>query len=142
MTSPSPIVNAFPPDAPRTARPRRVLVVEDQIDAVRTLSALIAEMGHDVSYAINGYAALEIARRFRPHVALVDVALPAGMNGHELCARLRQEPKLGPLRLIALTAYGSEEHRARSLAAGCELHLVKPVSAATLFAVLEDPAGP
>lgn len=132
-----PSVSPLPLTLRYTARPRRVLVVEDQIDAVRTLSALIADIGHEVSYAINGYAALDIARRFRPQIVLVDIALPAGMNGYELCRRLKLEANDPPPRLIALTAYGSEEHRAKSRAAGCERHLVKPIDAQTLFDVLE-----
>lgn len=119
-----------------TASPKRVLVVEDNLDTVHALAALVADMGHRVQYAINGYAALDIAPRFRPRVVLLDLGLP-GMDGYELCARLRRETGVGNLRIIAITAYGSEQHRARSLAAGCELHLVKPVSPDLLFQVLE-----
>jgi CheY-like chemotaxis protein len=121
----------------RTSRARTVLVVEDNIDAVRTLSALIAEMGHSVSYAINGYAALEIGRRTRPDFVLLDIGLPA-MNGLDLCQRMKREPAFAASRIIALTAYGDDFHRQRSAEAGCELHLVKPVPAQTIFDVLES----
>jgi CheY-like chemotaxis protein len=92
-----------------------------------------------VEFAINGYAALEIARRFRPHFVLLDLGLP-GMDGYEVCSRLKHEPDpdLQRARIIALTAYGQDEHRVRTRAAGCELHLLKPVSTQALFDVLES----
>lgn len=121
--------------------PRKVLVVEDNIDAVRTLAALIGEMGHSVSYAINGYAALEIGRKMKPDFVLLDLALPA-MNGLDLCQRMRQESAFVASRIIALTAYGDELHRQRSKEAGCELHLVKPVPAQAIFDVLESARSP
>lgn len=121
--------------------PRKVLVVEDNIDAVRTLAALIGEMGHSVSYAINGYAALEIGRKMKPDFVLLDLGLPA-MNGLDLCQRMRQESAFVASRIIALTAYGDEFHRRRSKEAGCELHLVKPVPAQAIFDVLESARPP
>lgn len=120
----------------RTSNPRRVLVVEDNLDSVRALSALIADMGHSVSYAINGYAALEIGRKFKPDVAILDLGLP-GMDGYELARAMKQDAAFVNTRLIALTAYGDEHHRQRSMAAGCELHLLKPIPAQVLFDVLE-----
>lgn len=119
-----------------TSRPRRVLIVEDNLDAVRTLATLVKEMGHHVAYGINGYAALEIGRNHRPHVVLLDIGLP-GMDGYELCRRMKTAPGFEHSRIIALTAYTSDEHRARSKAAGCEAHLAKPVSTQALFDLLE-----
>ena len=120
-----------------TSRPKRVLLVEDNLDAVRTLAALIKDMGHHVAYGINGYAALEIGRNHRPHIVLLDIGLP-GMDGYELCRRMKTAPGFESSRLIALTAYATEEHRAKSKAAGCELHLVKPVTTQTLFDLLDS----
>ena len=119
-----------------TGNPRRVLIVEDNLDSVRALSALVSDMGHSVQYAINGYAALEIGRKQKPEVVLLDLGLP-GMDGYELCKRMKLENAFGSARFVALTAYGSEDHRARSREAGCELHLLKPVTAQKLFDVLE-----
>ena len=110
----------------RTASPKRVLIVEDNLDSVHSLALLVADMGHTVDYAINGYVALEVARRFRPDFVLLDLALP-GMDGFEVSTRITQIPELAHTRLIALTAFGQDEYRVRSLAAGCELHVVKPV---------------
>jgi CheY-like chemotaxis protein len=122
-----------------TANPRRVLIVEDNLDSVRALVELVRDIGHRVQYGINGYAALEIARRFKPEFVLLDLGLP-GMDGYEVCGRLKHErdPDLKRARIIALTAYGQDEHRARARAVGCELHLVKPVSPQAVFDVLES----
>jgi DNA-binding response OmpR family regulator len=127
--------------APRSAAAgRRILVVEDHLDAVRTLTYLLRDSGHDVQYAINGYVALTIARTFRPEIVLLDLGLP-GINGFEVCTRLRREPGLEKTKIIAITAMGSAEDRARSRAAGCDLHLVKPVSPNALVALLDDTRG-
>jgi CheY-like chemotaxis protein len=120
-----------------TANPRRVLIVEDHLDSVRALAELVRDIGHRVEYAINGYAAVEIGKRFIPHFVLLDLGLP-GMDGFEVCSRLKHQPGLEQTRIIAVTAYGRDEHRVRTRAAGCELHLMKPVSPQTLFDVLES----
>jgi CheY-like chemotaxis protein len=104
---------------------RRVLVVEDNLDTVHSLALLIHDMGHKVEYAINGWVALDVARRFRPQFVFLDLGLP-GMDGFELCRRIKKEPGLESARVIALTGYGQEEYRRRSSEAGCELHLIKP----------------
>jgi CheY-like chemotaxis protein len=90
-----------------------------------------------VDWAINGYAALDIARKLRPHVVLLDLGLP-GMDGYEVCRRLKRDEDLRQTRVIAITAYAQHEHRARARAAGCDLHLAKPVSPQALFDILES----
>jgi two-component system, chemotaxis family, CheB/CheR fusion protein len=115
---------------------KRVLVVEDNIDGARTLAALLRQAGHEVEYAINGYAGLEIARKLRPDIVVLDIGLP-GIDGYEVCRRLRNEAGLEAIRVVALTAYGTEEHRARSIAAGCQVHLVKPVRVEALLELIE-----
>jgi CheY-like chemotaxis protein len=110
----------------KTSAPKRVLVIEDHIDSARSLAFLLADMGHEVEYAINGYVGLDIAVRFLPHFVLLDIGLP-GMDGFEVCRRIKRKPVLEGTRVIAVTAWAQEEHRARSRDAGCELHLVKPV---------------
>ena len=121
----------------RTTAPRRVLVVEDNLDTLRSTTVLLREMGHEVDYAINGYAALEAARRFKPQVIILDLGLP-GMDGFELCRKLKKDEALKTVRVIAVTGYGQEEYRARSREAGCEAHLVKPVSPGVLQAIIEE----
>jgi CheY-like chemotaxis protein len=114
---------------------RRVLVVEDNLDTVQTLARLLKSDGHNVEFAINGYAAIDIARRFRPDVVLLDLGLP-GLDGFEVCRRIKSEPALRDACVIAVTAYSHDEYRARSQAAGCLLHVVKPVEPACLLALV------
>jgi CheY-like chemotaxis protein len=106
---------------------RRVLIVEDNLDTVHSMVWLLRQDGHEVQYAINGYAALDIAKRFRPDIVLLDLGLP-GLNGFDVCVRLKGEPGLEHTRFIAVTAYAHDEHRVRSRAVGCDLHVIKPVS--------------
>ncbi len=113
--------------APRPVAPagRRVLVVDDNEDAAELLAELLASYGHEVRVAHDGPSALTLARAFRPEVALVDIGLPV-MDGYELGARLRAEPALAGLRLVALTGYGQASDRARTREVGFDEHLVKP----------------
>jgi CheY-like chemotaxis protein len=107
------------------ARERRVLVVEDNLDAVHSFAELVWRLGHKVEFAINGYVAVDTARRFRPEIVFLDLGLP-GLDGYEVARKLRDE--LGDeVRIIAVTAYGAERDREASARAGCEQHLVKPV---------------
>lgn len=114
---------------------RRVLVVEDNLDAVHSLTVLLRELGHQVEFAINGYAALDIARRFKPEIVLLDIGLP-GMDGFEFCRRLKREPALGASRVIAVSGYGQEAYRQRALAAGCDGYYVKPLDPKVLYELL------
>jgi DNA-binding response OmpR family regulator len=116
---------------------RRILVVEDNIDGARTLAVLLQQEGHTVEYAINGYVALDIARKFRPEIVLLDIGLP-GMDGFEVCKRLKREPGLEATRVIAITAYGEDKHRAQSREAGCDMHFVKPVSGKALVKLIDS----
>ncbi len=114
---------------------RRVLVVEDNLDTVHTLARVLQEMGHVVDYAINGYAAMELARRFKPDFILLDLGLP-GMDGFELCRRLKRDEGLATTRFIAITGYAQEEYRQRSRDAGFDLHLTKPLDPRVLERLL------
>jgi two-component system, chemotaxis family, CheB/CheR fusion protein len=106
-------------------------VVEDDIDSARSLTWILRDMGHVVEYAINGYVAVDIAAQFRPELVFLDLALP-GMNGFEVCRRLKRQPGLEDTRIIAVTAYAQEEYRQRSKDAGCEGYIVKPLDPAVL----------
>jgi DNA-binding response OmpR family regulator len=114
---------------------RRVLIVEDNLDTVHSLARLLQELGHHVDYAINGYAAMELARRFKPDFVLLDLGLP-GMDGFDLCKRLRREPALEKTRIIAVTGYAQEDYRQRSKEAGCDMHFVKPLDPRVLEQLL------
>jgi CheY-like chemotaxis protein len=115
---------------------RRVLVVDDNVDAASTLQALLRELGHEVDVAHDGSAALAAARERRPEVVLLDLNMP-GMDGVELARTLRRQPGFEDVRLAAVTGLGQEADRRRTLAAGFDVHLVKPLSPEDLRRVLE-----
>ena len=117
---------------------KKVLVIEDNLDAVHSLARLLKDDGHIVQFAINGYAALAIAKQFKPDIILLDLGLP-GLNGFEVCTRLKGDPELKSVRVIAVTAYAHDEHRVRSRAVGCEMHIVKPYDPNFLLTVVNSP---
>src|SRR5262249_2870241 len=105
---------------------RRVLVVDDNVDAAEGVAVLLRLWGHHVRVAHTGPAALQAAEEFQPEVVVLDIGLP-GMNGYEVARRLRQDPRSGGAVLIAVTGYGKEDDRRRSEGAGFDHHLTKPV---------------
>jgi signal transduction histidine kinase/DNA-binding response OmpR family regulator len=117
---------------------RRVLLVDDNVDAAESLATLLRLQGHDVRLAHDGVTALKTAESFQPEVVLLDIGLP-GMDGYEVAERLRREVKLSDALLAALTGYGRDDDRRRSRAAGIDIHLVKPVDLAALQAMLARP---
>jgi PAS domain S-box-containing protein len=123
-----------------TAR-RRVLVVEDNVDAAESVATLLRLFGHEVRTVYDGPSALEAARAFRPEVVVLDIGLP-GMNGYEVARRLRAEPELQPVRIVALTGYGQSEDRRRAQEAGFDQHMTKPVDPAALRAFIAASMGP
>jgi CheY-like chemotaxis protein len=114
-----------------TRAPKRVLVVEDNLDSVHTLAFLLEDIGHIVEYAINGYAALEVARRFKPDFVLLDLGLP-GLDGFQVARLLRRDPALKDTRFVAVTAFGQGNCRKLAKEAGITPYLVKPVPTQTL----------
>jgi PAS domain S-box-containing protein len=119
--------------------PRRVLVVEDNVDAADSLALVLRLRGHEALVAYDGVTALELARLRRPEVILLDVGLPGGLDGHEVARRLRREPALAGVLLVALTGWGQEEDRRRALESGFDRFLVKPVEPRTLERLLGGP---
>lgn len=111
---------------PASFKARRVLVVDDNVDSANSIAELIEMWGHEVAYAYDGFAGLEVARTFSPDVALLDIGLP-GMSGHVLAGELRKILD-GEVFLIAMTGYGSKSDREESKAAGFDVHMTKPVS--------------
>ncbi|MGH7277125.1 MAG: hybrid sensor histidine kinase/response regulator [Candidatus Rokuibacteriota bacterium] len=120
------------------AAPRRVLIVEDNDDSREMLREFLRFEGHDVHEAADGAAAVEQALRLAPDVTLVDVGLPV-IDGYEVARRIRRDPAGAHLYLVALTGYGRAEDRERALAAGFDVHLVKPVDPPRLQRLLASP---
>jgi two-component system CheB/CheR fusion protein len=119
----------------RVARPRRVLVIEDNVDAAEALRSALEIDGHDVRVSHDGPAGIAIARTFRPNVVVCDLGLP-GMNGYEV-ARVLCADRVGtPAVLVALSGYALPQDRERSEAAGFAYHLAKPPSLRELQQVL------
>jgi CheY-like chemotaxis protein len=115
----------------------RVLVVDDNHDAVETLAMLLGLWGHDVRLAADGPTALETAAAHRPHVVLLDISLP-GISGYEVAKRLRANAELRDTVLVAMTGYGQAEDKKESREAGFSLHLVKPVEPDRLQKLLTE----
>src|SRR5262245_26931976 len=105
---------------------RRVLIVDDNADSAESMALLLRLDGHEVRLAYDGQSALEEAHAFRPDVMFLDLNLPK-MDGYEVARRLRREPAMRDMTLVAMTGYGQEEDRQHTQEAGFQLHLVKPV---------------
>src|SRR5262249_5038709 len=103
----------------------RVLVVDDYPDTAETMAMLLRLRGYTVDIARSGAAAIRLAQKHRPRVALLDISMP-GMSGYELAKNLRRMFPGAPLRLIAITAHSFEEDRRRCREAGFDCHLTKP----------------
>ena len=114
---------------------RRVLVVDDNQDAATTMAAMLELLGDEVRTAHDGLEALAAAEAFRPDVILMDVGMPR-LNGYDATRRIRKQPWGRTIVIVALTGWGQADDRTRSRAAGCDGHLVKPVSLADLEALL------
>ena len=127
--------------ASAAAARRRVLVVEDNLDSVHSMAVLVKMMGHEVQYAINGFAALAIAREFRPDFVLLDLGLP-DFNGCEIARQLRYEEPFWNTRFIAISALPAREYRPLALRSGCDEFYAKPIDPRVLERLLGDASTP
>ena len=115
----------------------RIMLVDDNVDFVTTMAALLTTMGHEVRIAHDGITAQEIAREFAPEFAFLDIGMP-GMNGYDLAKRLREFPETAQSTLVAITGWGQEKDRELSRNAGFDHHLVKPVATDKLLNIIQD----
>jgi PAS domain S-box-containing protein len=113
------------------AKPRKILIVDDNVDALVLLGEALQMVGHEVRTASSPAEALAILDDFRPDIALLDIGLPM-MDGYELAAKIREQLD-GNTRLFALTGYGQDNDRQRSADAGFDAHFVKPVDVKQLL---------
>ena len=116
----------------------RIALIEDNLDAVHTTAMLLRELGHIVEYGTNGYVALDLVKRFRPDVVLMDLGLP-GSDGFEVCQQVKADPELRGMQVIALTAYSDEAYRERARTAGFDGYYVKPLHPDALTDLFGDP---
>lgn len=117
---------AEPEPVAEERRPRRVLVIDDHRDSADGLGQLLSIHGHRVDVAYDAHAGLQEARRSRPDVVVCDIGLP-GMDGYQVARRLREDDRTAGIVVIALSGYGDEGTVSRSLDAGFDRHLTKPV---------------
>jgi two-component system CheB/CheR fusion protein len=130
------------PPMPDPARrvPRRVLVIEDNVDAAETLRDLLELCGHVVDVAFDGARGLALARRFEPDFVVCDIGLP-GMSGYDVARALRGDPALSATRLIALTGYAQGDDVQQATKAGFDQHVAKPLDFEQLERLFsEEPA--
>jgi signal transduction histidine kinase len=124
------------PSRAALTQPRRILVVDDNVDAAEALAELLREYGHNVRTAHGAGSGITEALRMRPEVVLLDISMPDA-DGYEVARRLRTD--LAGTTLIALTGYGEHRHRQLSREAGFEHHLTKPVDIRRLEELLTRP---
>jgi CheY-like chemotaxis protein len=118
---------------------RRVLVLEESLDSRHTLALLISMMGHECRSTLSGFAALKIAREFRPDVILLDIGL-RDYKEYDIARQLRLQPGLEHTRIIAMTAL-PEDTRQRALDAGCDEFYRKPMDPKLLEELLAKRFG-
>jgi CheY-like chemotaxis protein len=117
---------------------KKILVVDDNVDAADTLTLLLRNEGHDVHTAYGGRDAIQIADTVKPEVVLLDIQMPR-MSGYDLVRELRRHERAPRPLLIAVSAWGAESDKLASRQAGFDHHLTKPVDPGALIALLERP---
>lgn len=117
--------------------PKKVLIVDDEANIVISLEFLMEQAGYTVDVARTGDEALAKMASFAPDLILLDVMLP-GINGFDICQRLRQTPAWQHIKVIMLTAKGREVEITKGLALGADAYITKPFSTKALLAEVES----
>jgi DNA-binding response OmpR family regulator len=115
---------------------RKVLIVDDEPNIVTALEFLLRRSGYDVRLAANGAEALEQVDAYKPDVVLLDVMMPL-KSGYEVCQRMRERPDLAHIRIVMLSAKGSEAEINKGLSLGADLYITKPFSTQELVATID-----
>ena len=133
LTSPplQPLTAAEAPAQAPSARPLKIVLIDDNEDIRELMSALLRRWGHRVEVAPDGEQGCALALRAHPDIAFVDIGLP-GMDGYGVATRLRENLRRDQLRLVAMTGFGQESDKRRALEAGFDLHIVKPATVEAL----------
>ena len=123
--------------------PRKVLIVDDEPNIVTALEFLLKRSGYEVRLATNGAEALEQVEIYRPDVVLMDVMMPI-KSGFEVCQRMRERPELAQIKIVMLSAKGSEAEVSKGLSLGADLYITKPFSTQELVSTINrlfEPGG-
>ncbi len=118
-----------------------MLIVGDNRDAADSPSLVLELAGYAVRVAYDGRRAVEVAREFQPAAALVDIGLPGDTDGYAVAGKLRQEPGLEGILLVAVTGYGRAEDVDRARAAGFDRHVTKPADTDLIRRLLAGAPG-
>jgi CheY-like chemotaxis protein len=135
VAAPAPAVGGRAADAAAPPGIRRVLVVDDNVDAAQTVAMLLEVLGHETAVEYDPLQALISARERSFDAFVLDIGLP-GMDGHELARQIRALPGAAGALFIALTGYGQQQDRDASKAAGFHYHFVKPADVDALARAL------
>jgi CheY-like chemotaxis protein len=119
----------------------RVLVVDDAVDVAQSMAYLLDEMGHTAEYVTDPRLALHAARKFRPHLILLDLGMPH-IDGYQLAPAIRHELRQHPVYIVAVTAYGQPKDREKSRKSGFDAHVQKPVDMSLLESILKTLTNP
>lgn len=133
----SPVRRAPEPEVQGEHRHYRILVVDDNRDAAFSMGAILRRNGHRVEVTYDGTEALVRGAELQPDLVIMDIGMP-GMNGYEACRMMRERTWGRAASIVALSGWGQEADRQRSMDAGFDRHMVKPISMATLLALLTD----
>jgi len=120
---------------------KRVLIADDEPNIVTPLEFLMEQAGLEVRVARNGHEVLELAAAFQPDLILLDVMMP-GLNGYEVCQRLKSDPTLRQVRVLMLSAKGRDVEVAKGLELGADAYITKPFSTRELVAKVRELLGP
>lgn len=118
----------------------RIVVVDDSRDSADTLAATLECLGQHVRVAYDGATALPVIQEMRPDIAILDIGMP-GLSGHELAKRVRMEPDLGGVMLVALSGWGLPADRKFALASGFDEHYAKPIGIEQLEQIVREAAS-
>ena len=119
---------------------RKVLIVDDEPNILTALEFLFRHSGYDVRLAANGAEALEQVDAFGPDVVLLDIMMPV-KNGYEVCQSVRGRPELAGMRIVMLSAKGSEAEISKGMSLGADLYVTKPFSTRDLLASVDRLLG-
>jgi DNA-binding response OmpR family regulator len=119
----------------------RVLIIEDEPHIVLSLEYLLEQAGYEVASAADGVQGLEMVRRWRPDVVLLDIMMPE-RNGYEVCQAIKADPELAPLPVVILSAKGQEVEILKGLGLGASAYVAKPFGNAEVLEAIRAALAP